>query len=401
MNKTLIAKTLLSSTIFMAFNTYAATSYMEARNDAMGGTGVASSHYGTAALSNPALLTRAGITDDFSLVIPSVGVQVSDPNKMVDLLTDVKDLWDNFDSAAANPFAGAESAGELKNKLQEMKGAHANGQAGVAVIATVPNETLPFAVVMKSWGTVSVDGDISDQDLQLLDLIASGQLPPSAIDKTTLKSRAYARAAVLTDVGVAVARQFETAGYRWSLGVTPKYQRIDLFNYNVSTADFEKNDIKSDRYRNTKTMLNADLGLATDLTEHWTLGLAVQNIISHSVDSKTVNGEKATFKVKPQATAGVSWHNGVVTTALDIDLSEASRFNDDKKRQFASLGAEINAWSWMQVRTGYRQNMASSDGNAFTAGLGLSPFNAVHLDLTGMAGTDRTYGVVAQLQFTF
>ena len=55
----------------------------------------------------------------------------------------------------------------------------------------------------------------------------------------------------------------------------------------------------------------------------------------------------------------------------------------------------------MQVRAGYRQNMASGEGNAFTAGLGFSPFDVVHMDITGIAGTDRTYGAVAQLQFTF
>ena len=43
---------------------YAATGWMEARGDAMGGTGVASAHYGTAALSNPALLTHFGPTDN-------------------------------------------------------------------------------------------------------------------------------------------------------------------------------------------------------------------------------------------------------------------------------------------------------------------------------------------------
>lgn len=84
-----------------------------------------------------------------------------------------------------------------------------------------------------------------------------------------------------------------------------------------------------------------------------------------------------------------------------IDLTEASGFTDDKKRQFASIGGEINAWSWAQLRAGYRQNMASSDGSAFTAGIGISPFDVVHLDLTGIAGTDRTYGAVAQLSFTF
>jgi len=37
-----------------------------------------------------------------------------------------------------------------------------------------------------------------------------------------------------------------------------------------------------------------------------------------------------------------------------------------------------------------------------TAGLGLSPFNnAVHLDLAGSAGKDRTWGAMVQLGFNF
>ncbi|EBP7237394.1 conjugal transfer protein TraF, partial [Salmonella enterica] len=46
---------LMSFAVLIALSgtTHAATTYMEARNDAMGGTGVASSHYGTAVLANP------------------------------------------------------------------------------------------------------------------------------------------------------------------------------------------------------------------------------------------------------------------------------------------------------------------------------------------------------------
>lgn len=228
-----------------------------------------------------------------------------------------------------------------------------------------------------------------------------GTISSSAVDTDALTSRAYGRAAVITDVGVAMAHEFETAGQEWSIGITPKYQRIDLFNYNVSVQNFDKNDIDSGDYRNTRTGFNADVGLATNLNDNWTLGLAVQNIIPRSIDTREVNGEKETFRVKPQATAGTSWHNSIITTALDVDLTEASGFTSDQKRQFASLGAELNAWNWMQVRAGYRQNMVSSEGNAFTAGLGFSPFDAVHLDITGIVGTDRTYGAVAQFQFTF
>lgn len=401
MKKTYIAKTLISSAVMMAFHAGAATSYMEARSDAMGGTGVASAHYGTAALSNPALLTKFGANDDFSLVLPSVGVQVADPDKAIDTADDVKDLWNNFDNAVDSQSGVSESAAALRNKLEDLKDVKANGQVGASVIATTPNKVLPFAVVVKSWGTVSVNGTVSDHDLQYLDKIASGAIPADAVDKDALTSRAYGRAAVITDVGVAMAHEFETAGHSWSLGITPKYQRIDLFNYSATVNDFDKNDVNSDDYRNTKTGFNADIGLATNLGDNWMLGLAVQNIIARSVDTKEVNGEKETFKVKPQATAGVAWSNNILTTALDVDLTEASRFERDDKRQFASVGAELNAWSWMQVRAGYRQNMVSSEGNAFTAGLGFSPFDVVHLDLTGIAGTDRTYGAVAQLQFTF
>ncbi|XWJ91904.1 conjugal transfer protein TraF [Phytobacter ursingii] len=384
-----------------ATSVHAATSYMEARNDAMGGTGVASSHYGTAALSNPALLTHFGPSDDFSLVLPSVGAQVSDPDNTVDRADDVKNLWNNFDTAVNNQSGVNTSAAALKNKLNELKDTHSGGQLGASVIATVPNRTLPFAVVVKSWATVSVDGKVTDHDLQYLDKVAEGTIPQSLIDKDALTSRASGRAAVITDVGVAMAHQFETAGQRWSLGITPKYQRIDLFNYNVPVRDFDKSDIHSGDYRNTKTGFNADLGLATDLTDSWTLGLAVLNVIPRSVETKPVNGSTGTFKIKPQATAGAAWHSGFITTALDVDLTEASRFDTDKKRQFASAGVELNAWSWMQVRAGYRQNIVSNDGSAFTAGLGFSPFDVVHLDITGIAGTDRTYGAVAQMQFTF
>lgn len=89
------------------------------------------------------------------------------------------------------------------------------------------------------------------------------------------------------------------------------------------------------------------------------------------------------------------------TTALDVDLTPASGFTSDSKRQFAAVGAEFNARKWAQLRTGYRQNLASNNGSAFTAGIGLSPFDVIHIDVAGLVGTDNNYGAIAQLQFTF
>ncbi|EEZ5762153.1 conjugal transfer protein TraF, partial [Salmonella enterica] len=53
MKKNHITRTIIASAVLFSFNAAAATSYFEARNDAMGGTGVASSHYGVAPLANP------------------------------------------------------------------------------------------------------------------------------------------------------------------------------------------------------------------------------------------------------------------------------------------------------------------------------------------------------------
>lgn len=102
MKKNHITRTIIASAVLFSFNAAAATSYFEARNDAMGGTGVASSHYGVAPLANPALLTKHNSNDDFSLLLPSVGAQVADPDDVSNKADDVKDDWDLFDSAVDN-----------------------------------------------------------------------------------------------------------------------------------------------------------------------------------------------------------------------------------------------------------------------------------------------------------
>ncbi|EGI0306586.1 conjugal transfer protein TraF, partial [Salmonella enterica] len=356
-------------------------------------------HYGVAPLANPALLTKHDSSDDFSLLLPSVGAQLSDPDNISNKADDIKADWDAFDRAVDSNYGVKQAAGNLKRRLQEFRNIHADAQAGVSAVAAMPNDTLPFALMIKSYGSANVDGKVSDADLDYLEKVANGTI--TNVDKNALTSRAYGRAAVISDIGISFAKELETAGQKWSLGLTPKYQRVDLFNYNVTVQDYDKNDFDSDQYHSTKNGFNADIGAYTDLNSNWTVGLVVQNIVPRSIDSKEVNGVTETFKIRPQATTGVSWHNSLFTTALDVDLTPASGFTSDNKRQFASVGAEFNAWKWAQLRAGYRQNMASDSGSAFTAGVGISPFDVVHLDVSGLIGTDHDYGAIAQLQFTF
>ncbi|HDV4886859.1 TPA: conjugal transfer protein TraF, partial [Escherichia coli] len=137
---------------------------------------------------------------------------------------DVKDDWDLFDSAVDNQHGVQQAAANLKHRLQEFRNINADAQVGVSAVAAMANDTLPFALMVKSYGTVSVNGKVNDADLDYLDKVANGTI--TDVDKNALTSRAFGRAAVITDVGISFAKELETAGQKWSLGVTPKYQRV-------------------------------------------------------------------------------------------------------------------------------------------------------------------------------
>ena len=93
MNRLLIPLVALSLSTAAA----AAPQYFEARNTAMGGTGVASSRYLSAGLANPALLTQFGEGDDFGLLLPAVGALGADDCPCVrtssSSMTSIDSLW--------------------------------------------------------------------------------------------------------------------------------------------------------------------------------------------------------------------------------------------------------------------------------------------------------------------
>lgn len=378
----------------------AATTWIEARNDAMGGTGVASSNYTAAALANPALLTHHQTNDDVGLILPAVGAQVSDPNNLQDGFDNVKDSWDRFSNTIGSGSSAAQ-ASSLKQALQNISGNQGRANAGVSAVIAVPNQTLPFALVVKGWGQAKARAIVTDHDLNYLDAVASGTLTPSPGDLDHLTSRAEGAAALVSEYGIAMAHKFTVAGTPVSVGVTPKYQRVDTWNYNVAINNFSTSDFRSSDWKRSESGANVDIGFAAQFSPQWTLGLTGQNLVKRDIDAREVNGQKETFQIRPQATLGTAWSNGVITLATDVDLTPTSGFASDEKAQYARVGAELNAWSWAQLRAGYRADIRNSDQNMFTAGIGLSPFDVVHLNLTGMAGTNRNYGAAAQLTFTF
>ncbi|HAU5637700.1 TPA: conjugal transfer protein TraF [Citrobacter amalonaticus] len=380
----------------------------------MGGTGVASANYGSGVLINPALLAKSQPDDDITVIFPAIGGQISDKDNLRDKIDDVTDdvnqyrrsldninPLDLFVPGSAGYRQVSTAAGDLADQLESLKGKTASAKAGGGLAVSIPNDVLAVAFVAKANARARVSSSIDQGDIDTLRGVEAVPSSILAVDPDNLKSKGFGRAAIVSDYGVAVARQFELGGVPVSVGVTPKLQKTWLYNYTVSIYDFNSDDINSSRYRNDDTGFNMDAGLAADFGEHWTVGLSGQNLFSRDIDTKEVAGVRDTYQIRPLVTAGVAWQNDLLTLSADGDLTETKGFKSEENSQYVGVGAEVRPLDWLAVRAGYRADVEDNDSNVFTGGVGFAPFNRVHLDLMGLYGEDETWGAGAQVSVTF
>ena len=81
---------------------------------------------------------------------------------------------------------------------------------------------------------------------------------------------------------------------------------------------------------------------------------------------------------------GISHQTSWTKVAVDLDLTENDPVAFEDPTQYAAIGAEFNLFRTLQLRAGYRANLAGTDQDIVTAGIGLSPL-AIHLDIGVMA----------------
>jgi len=413
----------------------AANTWTEARGDAMGGTGVASAHYSSGVLINPALLAKSQAEDDVAIIFPSVGAQISDKDNLQDKIDEISDeiradqeMIDDLTVARimADPqgtlseLQGA--AGSLADQLEFLEGKTAHGNAGAGIAVSIPGSGLSLAFVAKANAHARVSSEIDQQDIDFLrrlqgsmgmtnQMALGAARNGSDVITRNLNSIAKGRAAIVSDYGVAIARQFDFNGLPVSVGVTPKLQQTWLYNYTTSIYTYDSSDFNSSRYRNDDTSFNVDVGVAVDLGENWTVGLSGQNLLSRDIDTndiRVLNGRTGqevsyqdTWQIRPLVTAGVAWHTGLLTLSADSDLTQTRGFKSEENSQYVGAGAEVSLLGWLAVRGGFRGDVKGNDSNVFTGGLGFAPFNTVHIDLTGIVGEDETWGAGAQFSVRF
>lgn len=364
--------------------------YFLSRSDAMGGTGVASAHYLSAPLINPALLARFSTTDNVGLLLPAIGAQVTDDGS-IERINNTANLIDELDQYNFNSPQARATAQQLASELELLDNSKVPVQLGLAAVLAVPSKLISFAIFTNSYLDLQVSTDVADSDIEAL-----RSSDPTTIG--TFSSTTTLSGVGITDAGISLATKIELANIPVYIGISPKLQGIGFYQYSDTIDNFNLNKFESNGYINDNIAFNLDAGIVIEPSQHFTLGLVTKNINQQQVTNISKN---FTYKIEPQVTAGFALHTLWFTAAIDLDMTQSNTLSNQQFSQYTRIGAEMDAWGWLQFRGGYRYDLEGNDSNQITFGMGLSPFAVIHFDITGMLSADDSYGMVAQTSVTF
>lgn len=390
-------KSLLAVALLTASTAATANELYNGRVSGMGGAGYVTAGYADGVLYNPSLLANYGESDDGALVL-NLGALAQDPDDLIDHLDDLVDLTDSV-NYAGNQINSTQVA-ELITLLEAVDNKTAQVTGGGSLVIAIPTNVISAALVAKATFAVSGTPLVDRNDLTLLRQI-EGCLENfnfcSFNPENQLQSEVVARGALVQEIGLALAKSFDlTDGSRLLIGVTPKRVEVDTIVYTASVANFDEDDIDADDYRTTQSATTMDAGV-TLIQGAMSYGITVQNISSEEFEA--IDG--SVYELESRSTAAIGYNNNWLRAEAAVDLNAISVYGFTGKTQMVRAGFEISPLSWLQVRAGYQSDLESTMPDAFTFGLGLSPFDTINLDLAAISGSDDAIGAAMQLGLRF
>ena len=395
----------------------------DARTLAMGGAAVASANNDNAYFYNAALLAFNDEieerTRDSRILLPIVTPQLSrsafDVEEIAreDLGADLSGAIDAYNAAPGSGTArdAASKAAALRRAVASLENEDLFGDIYVGLAVSEPGKQRGAGFFL---GTRFVAGGRSDVDAQDLETLAAyeeglrfiasggadGAARPELFDGSGtlidpvngLASAAAASGVSITEVGVAVSGHIRFRGTPLAAGVSFKVLDVDTFEDTERLVD-DRIDVS--RNEESKVRLNADLGIAKDLSERWRLGIAVKDAIPY--DFRTSLGSK--IRLRPRPRAAVAYAQGRVQTSLDLDLVQSKPLANERAIQDAALGVEWAAHESVKLRAGLRTDLRGGREPVASAGLGLV-LSRLALDFAYAEGGDLRAAAV-QLGLVF
>jgi len=376
--------------VIAAGNAYAVDT-QNARALGQGGTSVVAGNYGSASV-NPAMASVLSDSDNFGFRI-NAGAEASDEDDFLDSLDQTQDeidlLQQKIDNSSAAP--GDETA--VLDAIQDLEGKVVEINAGTDLQVAIPSQYIGAALFVKSDIRAALDfEDNTPAGLDFSDF--SGSTDVEDVIDSEVQVSGYG----ITDVGVALSHRYNGLGIGdLIVGVSPKFQRIDLISKTENVSDFDTGDIRDDVTEDTG--FNADLGAIYMLGENrqYRVGATVRNVVPRSVEG--ASGE--TFDLEPQASLAIGYDNGWIATSIEADATDSPSYGQAKAVKFARFGLELDAYKWAQFRVGVRHDLNGVKEDVMTAGIGLSPMDVINVDLAGIYGKNNTYGAAVQIGARF
>ena len=356
----------------------------DARAMARGGVGLTMGEYNQS-LKNPALLATFDQKDDFSFGL-NVGVFASDKDGMLEAADDVQTAIDDLER-------GTGSASAVNQQLKELDNKMALVDVGGSVLMAIPNQHIPLALMAKntlSFGTVF---DYAPTDaLQLSTCTSFG------CNLNNLNSSINASAVGITEIGLMFAQSFEIG---LDVGATLKGQQIDLIAYNATISQFDTDDISDSNNIETHNHVNVDLGALMRFGENkqFSVAATIENAIAKTFDGTKIGGVVTEYELAPIVTTAVGYSSTYFKIEANTDLTASKSFDKLLETQFSRVSVEFSAGRHLHLRAGYRTDMKDNVSDVISAGLGITPFDRLNIDLSAMKGDGDTYGVGLQLGF--
>ena len=372
----------------------------DARSLGMGGVGVATADLGTASWANPAMMTRHGLHDEFSVLIGG-GAFIRDDDNLIGDIEDFQDADDRREDAL-----NSGDAGELARAISDMRSAIRNTDDKVlapelTLLFAIGRDFDSFALGLSVRADEIAGGLVTNLSCELTDPNCDpGELTDEDFNILVLEGVRS------TEVGVTIAKDFTVFDRRVSIGVKPKIVDLEAFTYSesLSTVDVDY-DIFDEEDSDTSigSFETIDLGLAVDLADNWLLGLNLRNLITDDFD---VSGQ--TLKFDTEARIGIAYTGRSFTVGLDYDLVEndallAGDSFEVLTTQYLSLGVEYKPSDYAALRFGASKNLADDlTGGArdirYTVGAGF--WFGFSLDVAFVV-SNHSVGTLLQTGFRF
>lgn len=366
----------------------------DARTMAMGGASVASSNNDNAQFYNAALLAFNEEIEEktqdgrilFPLLVPEFSESVIDIEQ---ISQDAVSQSISVSVANYNALPGSETAqavvdasATLDAYLAGLDGEDLRADLYIGMGLSEPGRFQGAGFFLGARLVAGGSTTITDADRTTLaayqdglQFVASGGLEgeahPELFDangvltnpNNSFDSSASAIGVAITEVGVAMSKQFQVFGSEFAAGISFKVLDVEAFEDTERIVDDRISVQQNDE---PETHINIDIGVAKAFSEHWRVGVAVKDAIPHNY--KTSLG--TIVRLRPRPRIGVSYQSGALQLAADVDAVESESLEREEATQEFALGAE---WTWpekIRLRGGYRHDIRGSRSGIVSAGFG-------------------------------